>query len=117
MSVLDDLIAHAATGDRYKLGAVPNDAGYPYRVFSTADNAPTVRTLDGSGDPMRRFVVTYFGKTAESVNDIAAQSFAAFDRAVLPLPGSPVCAQEIATATYRDPDDNGVLVIVHTYRY
>lgn len=48
---------------------------------------------------------------------MAAQTFAAFDGKELPLTDSPVAWQEIATAPYRDPDTQGVLSVLHTYRY
>lgn len=120
MSTTDDLSAvlSAAGVDRvYEVGAVPAKPAHPYAVLSNAPSAPEVRRLSGSGDPAGRFTVQHFGKTADSIEAIAALTFAAFDGKPLPLDGTPVARQEIATTPYRDPDDQGVLSVLHTYRY
>lgn len=120
MSDLDDLQAALVTGGIarvYKLGEVPHKPTYPYAVLSSAPNAPQVRTLDGSGDPVGRFIAQHFGRTADSVQTLADITFATFDGKALPLTGEPVAAQEIATPPFRDADDQGVLSITHTYRY
>ena len=110
-------IVAALPGRTYKIGSVPSSPVYPYRVVSLAPDAPQVRDLGGSGDPAGRFVVQHFGKSAESVLETAAATFAAFDGKALPLPGEPVAWQEIASSVYRDPDTSGVLDVTHTYRY
>ena len=111
------LLQEAGVDRVYVLGSVPPSPAYPYAVVSPAPGAPQVRTVDGSGDPAGRFVVQHFGRTLESVTDLAALSFAAFDGKAMPVPDAPVAWQEVASAVYRDPDDSGVLAITHTYRY
>lgn len=113
---LADLVA-ALPGRTYKLGDVPPKPTYPYRVVSLAPDAPRTRLLAGPGEPSGRFTVQHFGKTAESVLETATATFAAFDGKPLPLSGEPVAWQEIASSPYRDPDTQGVLDVLHTYRY
>lgn len=116
MSLTADLVAiRAAAGGRvYPIGAVPTSPIYPYSVVGYAPNAPTVRDLGGSGDPTERFTVQHFGRSADSVEDIAAGSFVAFDGK--PIAGQ-TCWQETATPIFRDPDNAGVLTTTHTYRF
>lgn len=119
MTTLDTLQAALVAGGvarAYKLGAVPATPEYPYAVVSNAPGAPQVRRLSGSGDPTGRFTVQHFGRSAESVDALAAKTFATFEGKQLALTGSPVAWQEIATAPYRDPDVQGVLDVLHTYR-
>ena len=101
----------------YDLGAVPAKPAYPYAVLSVSPAPPQVRDLGGSGDPVGRFTVQHFGRTDDSVTAIAAVTFATFDGKELPVAGGPVAWQEIASPAYRDPDDQGVLSVLHTYRY
>lgn len=116
-AVLDQLV-DAGVARAYLLGKVPERPAYPYAVVSVAPAAPVVRTLAGPGKPSGRFVVQHFGSTPESVDALAAMTFAAFDGVALPdVPGTPVAWQEVASAVYLDPDDDGVLTVTHTYRY
>lgn len=101
----------------YDVGAVPDRPTYPYAVLGVAPGTPQVRRLSGSGDPAGRFTVQMFGRTVASVTDVASRAFAAFDGKPLPLADTPVAWQEVATEWARDPDDDGVLHILHTYRY
>lgn len=123
MNTLDALRAALDAGGIarvYKLGAVPASPTYPYAVVSNAPAAPQVRDLGGSGDPAGRFTVQHFGKSSDSIDvdgGISGITFATFDGKPLPLPGTPVAWQEIATTPYRDPDTQGVLSVLHTYRY
>lgn len=116
MSTTDDLVAlrSAAGGRAYPLGAVPRSPAYPYVVVGYAPNAPLVRTLDGSGDPERRFTVQHFSRTVGTLEDAAAVTFATFDGQQV---AGETCWQELATPMFRDPDDGGVLSITHTYRF
>lgn len=116
MSVTSDLVAiRAAKGGRvYEMGNVPDSPVYPYTVIGYAPNAPVTRTSDGSGDPVRRFMVQHFGRSVDEVEDHAGRTFAAFDAQPI---GADLCTQEIATPIERDPDDSGVLSTTHTYRY
>jgi hypothetical protein len=116
MSTTDDLVAQRVTagGRVYAAGSVPASPGYPYTVVGYAPNAPVTRTLNAAGDPVRRFTVQHFGRTANAVEDAAAKTFAAFDGKSF---GGDVCTQELATPLTRDPDDQGVLSTTHTYRF
>lgn len=121
MTTLDVLQAALVAGGvarAYKLGTVPELPEFPYAVVSNAPGAPEVRDLGGSGNPAGRFVVQHFGKSAESVDALAAKVFATFDgKEIAALTGKPVAWQEIATTPYRDPDDRAVFDVLHTYRY
>lgn len=117
MSTTADLVAlRAAVGghDVYASGAVPQSPEYPYVVVGFTPNAPVVRSLDGAGSQVRRFVVQHFARTADGLEDVAAATFAAFDHVVV---DGELCQQEIATPIFRDPDDGGVLSTTHTYRF
>lgn len=126
MSDLDSLVARATSAGvlrPYKFGSVPKppvgqDMAYPYAVLSLVPGAPQVRMLDGSGEPMGRFTVQVFARSADTLHDQAKALFDAFDGVELSeFDGAPVCWQELATAPYRDPDTAGVLDITHTYRF
>lgn len=117
MSVVDDLVTLRKAGGFtrvYPVNAVPASPAYPYVVIGYAPDAPQVRTLDGSGDPLERFTVQHFSRTAGGIEDIAADTFAIFDTQTV---AGEVCWQELASPAFRDPDDNGVLTITHTYRF
>lgn len=113
MSTTSDLVAMRG-GRTYAIGSVPASPAYPYAVIGYAPNAPVTRTSDGSGDPVRRFTVQHFGRSAESVEAAADQTFVTFDGASI---GGDLCTQELATPIERDADDSGVLSTTHTYRY
>jgi hypothetical protein len=120
VTVLDDLVTvrkSAGFTRVYKIGEVPANPTYPYAVMGYAPDAPLVRSLTGDGKRLDRFTVQHFGRTADSVADVADQSFALFDGKHLPLTDSPMAWQEIATLPDRDADDYGVLGITHTYRF
>lgn len=117
MSTTADLVALRKVGGFtrvYPIGAVPATPTYPYVVMGYAPNAPEVRDLSGSGDPLRRFTVQHFGKTADSVEAMADVTFVTFDGQQV---DGQTCEQEIASPIFRDPDDAGVLSTTHTYRF
>jgi hypothetical protein len=117
VSVTADLVAARKVGGFtrvYPVGEVPATPGYPYVVIGYAPNAPVVRTQDAAGDPIRRFFVQHFGRTANGVEDQGAISIATFDGQPI---GGDVCQLEVATLPGRDPDDRGVLTTTHTYRF
>lgn len=117
LDALRDALVAGGIARVYKLGAVPPKPEYPYAVVSSAVAAPQTRFNDGTGNPEGRFTVQHFGKSADVLDDLAALTFATFDAKPLPLPGTPVAWQEIATTADRDPDTQGVLSVLHTYRY
>lgn len=117
MSTTADLVTMRKAGGFtrvYPLGGVPSQPSYPYVVIGYAPNAPFVRTANGAGDPLRRFTVQHFSRTADGLEDVSEATFATFDGQ--PIDGD-VCVQEIATTPDRDPDDRGVLFTTHTYRF
>ena len=59
----------------------------------------------------------HFSRTHDGLTDVADATFATFDGKTLPIDGEPVCWQEVTSGVYRDPDDQGVLTVTHTYRY
>lgn len=117
LDALRDALVAGGIARVYKLGAVPASPVSPYVVVGSAPAAPQTRFNDGSGDREGRFTVQHFGKSADVLDDLAALTFATFDAKPLPLPGAPVAWQEIATTPHRDPDTQGVLSVLHTYRY
>lgn len=116
MSVVTDLagLLGGTAARVYPIGRVPANPIYPYRVVGYAPNAPVTRTINGAGDRVRRFTVQHFGKTADSVEAVADDTFVTFDGQHI---DGDLCTQEIATLVDRDADDNGVLSTTHTYRY
>ena len=116
MSVVADLVT-AAGGSAarvYKMGSVPPTPQYPYRVIGYSPNSPVVRNALGDGDPLRRFTVQHFSRTADGLEAVADATFATFDGQAI---NGDLCTQEIATSVTRDPDDSGVLSTTHTYRF
>ena len=102
----------------YKLGAVPDSPAYPYAVVGLGSPDAQGRTLDGSAWTDRRFTVQMFGRTHDSVLDLALLADAAFEAQTLTeFDDSPLSWRELSTPPYRDPDDAGVLSILHTYRF
>jgi hypothetical protein len=116
MSTTADLVTMAGgDGARvYAIGKVPASPTYPYRVLGFVPQAPVVRNSLGGGDPVRRFYVQHFSKTADGLEAITEQTFAAFDGKAF---GGDVITQETASAIDRDADDRGVYSSTHTYRY
>jgi hypothetical protein len=116
VSTVGDLVTMGGgdAGRLYKAGAVPDRPTYPYRVLGYAPAPPVVRNQLGQGDPVGRFYVQHFARTADSLEDVAADTFTAFDGKAF---AGNVVSQEIATPIDRDPDDRGVLTTTHTYRF
>jgi hypothetical protein len=116
MSVTDDLVTQAGgtTARVYAIGSVPASPTYPYRVIGYAPNAPIQRTMNAKGEQVRRFTVQHFGRTDDSVEAVASATFATFDSQRV---DGDVCTQELASPILRDPDNQGVLSITHTYRF
>jgi hypothetical protein len=116
MSTTSDLVTQAggSAARVYAIGSVPSSPSYPYRVVGYSPNAPVTRTQNAEGEPLRRFTVQHFGRSADSVEAAATATFATFDGQRV---DGDVCTQEIATPITRDPDDQGVLSTTHTYRF
>jgi hypothetical protein len=102
----------------YKLGSVPSAPAYPYASLALDSGTPNGRTADAKAGKIYRLTVQLFGREADAVTDLARLADVAFEGVALTdVAGSPVCTREISTVPYRDPDDLGVLSILHTYRY
>ena len=116
MSVTDELIAAAGPGRVYPLGEVPADPGYPYRVIGYAAEPAATRTLDDRGRPRHRFTVQHFAKTAELLEEEATRTREAFDGRYLEFAAS-VSSWQVGNRPGRDPDDHGVLYLLHVYEF
>lgn len=121
MSDLDLLVTRltsAGVGRPYKLGSVPSGPVYPYAVLSLDSGTPNGRGADAKAGRVYRLTVQMFGHTHDSVSDLARMADQAFEGVDLSeIAGDPVCTREISTPPFRDPDDQGVLNVLHTYRY
>lgn len=119
MSDIDTILEHAEGAGvkrAYKAGAVPPKPSHPYVVLALSRLAPDTRTLDGSGNVPRRLSAQMFGKTHESVSDLADLVLSAFDAEF--VDGFEAQFRvEVTTPPYRDADDNGVLNVTQTYRF
>ena len=117
MSALDDLLALVPTQVRaHKIGAVPPQPTYPYAVVSLQSPADLGRLLCGDTWTDQRFVVQMFGRDVDGVTWLAETFDDTFKDRILSLSDSPFSWRELAVGPSRDPDDGGVLSIVHTYR-
>lgn len=121
MSVIDGLVALAKAAGMtraYSVGSVPASPGYPYAVVSADTGTPGVRRAGGGATKKtRRATVQVFGKSDDSVLDYADMADAAFEDKVLgTLEGRPFSYREMQTPIMRDPDDNTVLNVLHTYK-
>ena len=116
MSTAGDLVTMAGgSGARvYKIGAVPANPTYPYRVLGYIPQPPVVRNSLGGGDPVRRFYVQHFSRTADNLETVTAATFATFDGQ--PINGD-VAVLETASNITRDADDQGVYSSTHVYRF
>lgn len=102
----------------YKLGSVPESPAYPYAVLSLDAGRPNARGLDMEAGKVYELAVQCFGRTQDAVRDVARLADDAFDgEALTDITGSPVAVRELATRPFRDPDDQGVLNILHVYHY
>ena len=95
----------------YKLGSVPSSPPYPYAVVGLGTPDKIARTGDGTAADLARFTVQFFGRTLDAVLDIATK--ADLDGTFI---DGRLCVRELTTSPYRDPDDSGVLAILHTYQ-
>lgn len=108
----------AGVARAYKLGSVPTSPDYPYAVLSLDTGTARGRTAELSAGRMFNLAVQCFGRTDDAVRDLARLADVAFEGVALTdVTGSPVSTREIGTIPYRDPDDQGVLNVLHTYRY
>ena len=102
----------------YDANAVPASPDYPYAVLAIDTGAPRGHMLAGGRrSTVTRASVQIFGRTISAVLDIAEKADAALDHVYLPIAGDPLCHREITTTPIRDPDDDSVLYLLHTYRW
>jgi hypothetical protein len=121
VSILDDLVTlaeDAGINRVYAIGSVPATPTYPYVVVGADTGTPGLRRVGGgSTRKERRVTVQVFGRTTGSVLNLADLADDAFEDKVLSaLDGGPFSMRELQTGILRDPDDNGVLSILHTYK-
>lgn len=121
MSVLDDVVTviKAAGMQRaYSIGSVPASPTYPYAVVGVDTGTPGLRRAGGGATKKdRRVTVQLFGRSDDAVLDYARLADLALeDKVIGALPGRPFSYRELQTPIYRDPDDQGVLNILHTYK-
>lgn len=108
----------AGVSRAYKLGSVPSGAAYPYAVLTLDSGTPNARGADMHAGSIHRLTVQMFGRTQDAVLDLARLTDQAFDGVGLDdVTGTPVATRDLTTGPYRDPDDQGVLDVVHSYRY
>ena len=112
MALLDDAIDAVSVPRVYKLNEVPSSPGYPYAVVGLTSPDKIARTMSGQAGDLHRATVQFFGRDIDGVLAIAA----AGDLDGMFLDGRLV-TREVTTTPYRDPDDGGVLVVTHTYRF
>lgn len=115
MTNVDALVARVtATGVQrvYKLNKVPASPTYPYAVVGLGSPDKVSRTADGQATDVERCTVQFFGRDVDGVLDIASKADLDGD-----FIDGRLCTREIGTDPYRDPDDRGVLAILHTYRF
>src|SRR5690606_3122979 len=102
----------------YKLGEVPATPASPYMVLALDSGTPSTYTIDSSSDSMRRLSVQIFAKSHAVISAQAELADAALrDVYLTELPGAPKCNREMQTPVIRDPDGEGLLYLLHTYRY
>lgn len=105
-------VTSAGATRSYKLGAVPASPTYPYAVVGLSTPDKIARGADGRAADLNRFTVQFFSHTLDAVLDLATTT---------DLDGSffsgALVTRELTTQPYRDPDDSGVLTILHTYRF
>ena len=114
-----DRLTAAGVVRLYDVGKVPDRPAYPYAVLSVDTGNPRRRFgAGGRALTTRRASVQVWGRTTESVNDLLTKADVALDETYLTeLDGAPVCRREISGVPVRDPDDDGVLYGLHTYRW
>lgn len=114
MTTLADLTSALTTAGVtrvYKLNAVPASPTYPYAVVGLGSPDKIARTTNGDAADLYRATVQFFGHTHDSVLALATTG----DLDGTYIDGYLV-ERELGTPPYRDPDDSGVLSILHTYR-
>jgi hypothetical protein len=113
VSLLDDLVTAVGATRTYKLNEVPTGSPvYPYAVVGLTSPDKVNRTLDGQAGDLHRATVQFFGRDIDGVLAISAAGD--LDGKFL---GERLVTREVSTTPYRDPDDGGVLVVTHTYRF
>lgn len=115
MTTLADLTALVTSRDvprTYKLGSVPAGPVYPYAVVGLGTPEKIARGADGQAANLNQFTVQFFGRTLDAVLDVATKA----DLDGVFIDGR-LCERILSTNPYRDPDDSGVLAVLHTYQF
>lgn len=112
--MLADLLTAVGAGgvDRvYKINEVPTSPTYPYAVVGLGSPDKVARTAEGTAADLNRCTAQFFGHDIDGVLDIAGKGD--LDGKFI---GGRLCTRELTTSPFRDPDDNGVLAVLHTYQ-
>ena len=120
MSDIDSLVAYLTSAPVVRVcapNAVPESPTYPYAVVSLSFAAPGPATADGHKSTPKRLVVRVFAKSANAVEAWQSAIDGRLNGRALPLPGAPVAEFELAADVSRDPDDDGVLGVLMTYKF
>ena len=116
MALLDDLVAAVQAGGVtrvYKLNEVPASPGYPYAVVGLGSPNKDSRTHDGQAANLDQATAQFFGRDIDGVLDIADKG----DLDGTWLGDRLVTRDENSGALpTRDPDDQGVVQLLHTHR-
>lgn len=105
-------VTNAGVTRAYKLGAVPASPAYPYAVVGFSAPDKIARSANGQATELNRFTVQFFGRTLDAVLDLGTNADLDGD-----FINGALITRELTTPPYRDPDDSGVLTILHTYRF
>jgi hypothetical protein len=116
-AVVTALKAAWPQGRVYYVGEVPANPVTPYQVVSIAPGDPRNYKV-GSRHTAKLFrtAVQNFGRNVAEVTFAAARA----ETALLderPAAGYSPARRETATLPVRDPDDGGLLMVVHTYTF
>ena len=114
MSLLDDLVAAVQAGGVTRvstLNEVPTSPGYPYAVVGLGSPDKVARTGDGAAGDLHLATVQFFGRDIDGVLDIADKGDLDGQRV-----DGRLVSRELASRPDRDPDDRGVVHILHAHR-
>jgi len=115
---VDHLKAAGGVQRAYKVGAVPKKPQSPYCVVLLDSGTPSTYSNDARSDSLRMVSVQHFGTNEAEVSDMQRRSDLAFrDVPLTYLPHSPMSNRILGTPVVRDPDGEGLLYALHTYRY
>lgn len=103
----------------YEPNDVPAGSGYPYAVVSVDTGRGVNRRSGGAASrKVRSITVEIHARSEDAALDYADMADAAFeDKVLAEFPDKPFSIRDVASSLYRDPDDDGVLRLVHIYQF